>query len=1812
MNHRFSVFSLRRAGALLLSILLILCQLPFAALASDAQPPVLFSLSWTEGDVAQQQLASEVTASGYEGSYWLYVPAAALQADAVLHVQDVYGQYAALSIADGTPLSQLSYMDAGTELNMSYLDVLAYDAAGQLAAQFRLYISTQTDTPATPAPAPIETQVPVYYVDMDGNSLNQTFATVRSGQDNYVTAEDGYAPDGYELVGERSVYVSVDSNGGCTPASVTFMYRPRSVTVNLTVYYYDTDNNYLAEETRTVSTGAVDIWADDSKAPAGYTLSAQSQNPVPVTVDSNGTCTPASVTFYYDKPQPQVFTASVTVSYYDANGSFLNQETVTVTSDSSQVYANDALVPAGYTLSAQSQNPVPVTLYGNDNCDPAAVTFYYDAPAPQVFTANVTVSYYDASGNFLNQETVTVSSDSPQVYANDSLVPAGYTLNAQSQNPVPVTLYGNDNCEPAAVTFYYDAPQPQVFTANVTVSYYDASGNFLNQETVTVTSDSSQVYANDSLVPAGYTLNAQSQNPVPVTLYGNDNCEPAAVTFYYDAPAPQDINLYVYYVDGSGATLNYTTVTVHPGDNYVSAEDGYAPDGYTLASESPVYVQVDSQGNCTPESVTFTYKPASVTVDLPVYYYDMDGNLLAEETRSVATGATDIWADDTKVPAGYTLSAQSQNPVPVTVDASGSCSPESVSFYYDKPTPQVHEVSFSVVYVDDKGNVLYSAMQQATSADSPINIFANDALVPAGYTLQSENPVTITIDENGNCTPEQAQFIYRAPATAELNVPVYYYDRSNNLLMETTAIVRTGENTVAANGDLVGADYRLDSESPVRVVVDENGAATPDHVEFYYVSTAPTPTPAPVDVTVHYVDQDGLAVASDTIARCVAGINPVRAMPTDLPANYRLTDSDEVQYVFVDENGADKTELTFHYERIENPVTPTVQPSPEPKVALVPVSYRLVDESKPFHTDSPVACYSDRENTVNVNLANVPSGYTLISNASVQITVNENGIATPDAVEFLFSVDQMTRNITVYYRDADGKDVATPQTAPCYVGSNSIDIHTYMPLDLRVGYTLSGADNFTVTLSKDGTLSPEYVVFTYAALPTQAPEPTVFPYQIYDMDGYCYPRANDTNFRSDPIIRDGNVLRTVASSELGHVEGYVVNASNETWYIVSFSDQVGFIKSDRVRLLTQEEINALFGYTPAPTATPIPDGAPIDRWATVNDKSVRFRQAPGGKEITRGQKDEKIFVYDSITVDGTVWYRANFKGTDGYMMAKFVDLMSLADSNAYQATLSNPMPTRTPEPTETPTPAPTDVPTPVPTEIPTATPTQAPEFTPGYALTTQRVDLRTGASISDVTLATLPADTLVYLWGQAYIDGTAWDSAQALALDISGFLPDNVLRRITAEEAAPYLAAIRPQVTPTVQPTAQPAPFSGYAVTRGSNVMIRNGADDKAQIAQVLGEGEVVYVIGQEYVPGYDYFWEVVRFGNIYGYVRSDQLRRMGAEEQAQYEAGLRTPTPAPVPTVTPPPVNQGSTSSYGYVTTNNVRLRSGAGTNYNYIRMMNKYAFALVLGTENVNGVTWYHINQSGTEGYVMGDYFKVLTLGELTEFLTSDEYRQSAANSSSGTGGNTSVITPVEDFNTGVWKNPSLSQASYVPFHPIPTPTMDVEQLTTPTTSPTSTVSPTAAPLPTTNFTEFTTPAPSAKSSGSGWLWAGLAAVAVLAGGGAYGYSIYRANQRRAAQRAAQRRQAQQQQTRTTQQSAYARPTQQYPRQQSAQQQGSVFTPPTPSQQQGNPYAAPQQGTQASYQPQQGSGTQSPASGSQQSVSGETRRRRSDRHQG
>ena len=81
-----------------------------------------------------------------------------------------------------------------------------------------------------------------------------------------------------------------------------------------------------------------------------------------------------------------------------------------------------------------------------------------------------------------------------------------------------------------------------------------------------------------------------------------------------------------------------------------------------------------------------------------------------------------------------------------------------------------------------------------------------------------------------------------------------------------------------------------------------------------------------------------------------------------------------------------------------------------------------------------------------------------------------------------------------------------------------------------------------------------------------------------------------------------------------------------------------------------------------------------------------------------------------------------------------------------------------------------------------------------------------------------------------------------------------------------------------------------------------------------------------------------------------------------------------------------------------------------NAIRLLDNYAFALVLGSVTNDEGTWYHVSQAGTEGYIHSDYFHVLSLGELPVFLQSSEY-QNASSNSGASNVTSSQIQPVED---------------------------------------------------------------------------------------------------------------------------------------------------------------------------------------------------------
>ena len=1593
--------------------------------------------------------------------------------------------------------------------------------------------------------------VNVTCVDEIGNIIDSYAQTCGAG----TTAISAQIIDGYDIdYNYQTSYDITVTADGASLSEVQFYYirQINPVTINITCI--DENSNVFDSFTRTCGAGTTTIAAEPV---AGYELDNNYQASYDVTVTADG-ASMTDIQFHYVR---QINPVNVNIICLDENGNTIDSfaqtcgaGTTTIAAqpldgydiDSNYQTSFDVIVNAdgastneiqfhyirqinavnisvicidetgkqidnysqscgagintivaqtidGYDLDSNYQTSYDVTVTA-DGASVTVIQFHY---IRQINPVDVSITCIDEIGNVISSFTQTCGAGTTTISAKPI---DNYSIDYNHQTSYDVTVTA-DGASVSSIQFYYVR---RVNPVSVSVVCVDEKGNLVSSYSQTCGEGTTTISAQPV---DGYDINYNYPTQYDITVTA-DGASMTSVQFYYVRQVNATF-VTVSCVDDFGVTFNVFTGTCPPGGSYINAP---TQDGYVLetASSVPVSVQVDADAH--PSAITFNYMRA---YNVPVYYRTYDGtDLLPPSYQVCFAGETTVTAPEI---SGYTVGSAAKS---VFVDFNG-------------PTPRQFDFIYTLIATEEP-----TATPTVPPTDAP-----------------TETP-TVPPTEEPTATPTATPTPTPAPTSVivETSVPVLYIDHMGTVVLETAAVVSTGENFVQYDNDLLPAAYTLYSENVIRVVVDEAGVCDPESVVFSVV--------APMDIAVHYRNATGDAVASSETRRCVPGINPIQAAPQDLLPDYIL-DDESTKYVTIDENGADPAEIIFLYKQeVVTPQPPT--PTPEPQPVLVPVVYMTTTSDVPFYTDNTVVCITG-ENTVTANAAYIPEGYTPAGPTSVTVTVDMDGNATPATVQFLYSVSNMTREATIYYRTEGGLDVASAQHIAVGVGEHTISA---APTDLAPGYRLTGAESATVFLNENGTLVPDSIVFLYELAPTERPTVAPVDYPIYDMDAWCWPKADNITLRTFPSSdSEQTIIRTVNQNELGHIEGYVVNSLNETWYIATFSEQTGYVRDTRVRLLTEEEVRMLFGYTESPDQTPtiietpIPDGAYIDRWSQLNANSVNLRTGADKKSSSLGRfnKGTYAFILESQTVNNEKWYHVIINGKEGYMVASFLDMMTAEQSAAYQAGLTSPMPVRTPIPTEVP-PSPTPSPTPAPTATPTATPTNSPAPYAGYALTTRSIDLRTGVTATDTTLRVLTANSLLYVHGQAFVGGVTWSSAEALGSGVSGYVPDEALRHISAEEAAPYLAALQPH-TPTPTPTAQPEPYAGYAVTNGANVMIRNYADEKAEIAMVLGEGEVVWVMGQQYVDGSSYPWHIVQFSKVFGYVRGDQLRLMSADEQAEFIKNLRTPIPSPSATATAAPVTEESMSSYGYVTANNVRLRSGPGTQYTQIRMMGQYAFALVLGSETVNGQTWYHINQAGTEGYVMSNYFKVLTLGELSQFLTSDEYTQSATEGNSNSGAeNSNGIISVEDFNSGVWKNPALTNVTYEPFSNIiatPTPNVELLPTTVPTTAPTATPTASPAPVSTTDFTNFTTPAPNAKSGGSSWLWIGLAAAAIAVGGGAYGYSIYRANQRRAAQRAAQRRQAQQQQQRVN----YQQPTQQYPRQNtSVSQQTSVFTPPQP----------------------------------------------------
>ncbi len=1316
-----------------------------------------------------------------------------------------------------------------------------------------------------------------------------------------------------------------------------------------------------------------------------------------------------------------------------------------------------------------------------------------------------------------------------------------YTLFISLQTPEPVE-------EP----IIEETPAPQI---DVTVTV-----NYLGVDRAPVASPTSQtltqagshtIYPEPYDLPAGYSLAEGEPTQHQVTVFEDGTADRYSLDFIYEQPkAPIDVWVTVRYVDEAGNSVASDTSKqfTQEGSFALTPEAYDLEEGYVLADNEPheKWVYVDENGTVDQSVISFTYvKPkAPIDVWVTVRYVDEAGNSVASDTSKQFTreGSFALTPEAYDLEEGYVLADNEPHEKWVYVDENGAVDQSVVSFTYVKPKAPI-DVRVTVRYLraDDHQPVASQTEKQFTQAGT-FSIMPEPRDLQAGYTLAEGEPTEyfVTVDEDGGIDRDSFDFFYQP--VIDVTVSVKYLNLDGQPVASQTErhFSEAGNFMIYPEPfDLLEGYEQAEGQASEQSVQITQAGAVPAEVVFYYELPGPIVAPS-VNITVSFVNSETAELIREFTTEVHDGTNAVEAEQIE---GYRLIGED-TQYVTVTVDGADPQRLVFYYEELKD--EPQVTTPPVPKAEFIDVLY--TDQyGNVFYTEQ-VKCVQGEPTIIPVDLSRA-EGYVLNDESEKTATIDDEGMLSPERIVFLFTLQT---KVTLNYQTEDGTQVASPEVKPL----TQAGVYSFTaPLDINPAYEPESLEAQTVEVRPDGTVSADRIVFLYResgqgeqgenGQETTPPQPEQVAYESSPLTGvYIRSQKDGNNVRSTPTVSKAgdtsNVLGQAMKKDVYEPSALAINDAKEEWYEISFEGERAFIKKSVTEELSSKEIAEHMGWTeppvteqPEPTATPSMEGMPLNLWGETNVGAVNFRSSPNSKSLgnvigEKLKKGTKVWIYaQEVNEADQLWYEVMIEGTEGYLLASVVDVYSQQQSDDYNASLpsaapAKATPTPTPAPaTDTPSPDPTDEPTPEPSANPSEQATEVPAPYVGYLLTTQQVALRTGANTQDESiLATLPGETLLKAIAQTYVNGVAWhhvdvyNSGQENGRQ-SGFVPDSAVARISQTDALQYMKTATPSPAPVITPT--PPQITGYARTLGDNVLLREYADTNAKISRILSVDTTVMVYSQEYVMGTA--WHMVSYSGLYGFIRADQLRMLSAQETEAYLRSLNKTEP-PIQ-ATPEPLTPGSLSSYGFINTDKVRMRKEASTSSASLKLMDKNAFALVLGSvKGSDGADWYRINQNGTDGYVMGRYLTVLKLGELQQFLQSNDFQSGNTGGSSG-GTN---ITPVEDHNKNVWQNPNI-QTSYEPFNPIATATPPVEAIMSPVPVPTEggefVVAESATIDPLATFEPMGTEVPVKKSSGGAGGWIAVGIVGVLAGGGFYGWRLYRENQRKAAQRAAQRRQ-------------------------------------------------------------------------------------------
>ncbi len=1375
---------------------------------------------------------------------------------------------------------------------------------------------------------------------------------------------------------------------------------------------------------------------------------------------------------------------------------------------------------------------MPVLLYVSTVSQPQE-----QPPEFEPYPVSVRVNYVTEDGMTLDTQYVECwAGEITPVWASSARV-EGYAL--VGSDVAEVAVDQNGMASPAEVTFVYrevatptpvptDVPTPTpVAEVSVPVVYCHVNGDTLDFQEVFLAPGDHAVTANSSKV-GGYV--PASDTTVYITVYPDGTTNIGSVVFYYEDPAPAEAYVSVYYYHENGTMLDMQELRLTEGSHVVTPASSKT-DGYELNSASSVEVTVYPDGTINPGYVQFFYKDAYVApaeAVVTVNYYHVDRGLLDSQTITLPEGNHVVRANSSAAADYLPLGSTEQS---VTVYADGTCYPGTVEFWYEDAYVAPVNGSLNVVYQLRSGAYVNGDTLTLTPGTHTI---MPDSTKLNGYVLDGEQSHVVQVNEAGAVQPDTIVFYLRQ---AEVKVTVHYQDDRGRDVAPSQVYTFTeeGRYTIVAAPEGLSDEYELAPGMAVEVNVDIiGGAASQPDVYFYYQQKPAVPANAVV--TIRYFDTYGTEIAPAQSVTLAPGKHLLKPDAANVPAGYELVSDASIAVEVYDNGTFAPQEVAFYYREAKT----------EAPKATIAVHYR--DDRGRDVAQSQSLELPDGTHIVRAQPVDLPAGYSIFTGTAdaVEVVVR-NGVPSQSQVVFYYQKTQAEPTVftlPVYYYDTMGNPIASTQYVKIAPGTYAIQAN---PVDLPQGYELMMESVLTVVVRQDGTTDPEEIAFYY-----RAPEKRASVIVSY-VDEYGNPIAQPFTLE---LASGYHTIQADASRVPGAYDPQSAKP------VQVYVNRDGVANPDHVELI----------FTRLVVETPIPVGENVYRYASVNDKNVAFRSEPstagGNKTVLRrlGRNDKVYVLKEARNDKNEVWAQVIVNGQYGYMMSKFLDMMTQAESDAYAqgstpAPTFTPIPTATPVPTATPTPDPTipplveavtPIPTGTPTQVPTATPTATPEPYTGYALTNRVTELRYGISSADMTvIQVLEANELVSVLNQVTdpVTGEVWSIVSTLN-NQPGFVKDSALRYITDKEAEPYILYWQevnktPEPTQIATSTPEPMQMVGYAVVLSDNVPFRQMQSEFSRIIDNLPAGTVVYVTGQ--TAGESQYWHSVNYEGRWGYIRTDLVRMMTiAEEEAYLQAQMSTPTPEPV--TTNQPFDQHGMSSYGYVDGSSVNWRESPSTKGKKIGELKRYAFCLVLDTEYVNGVTWYLVSYGSKTGYIHGDFFKQMTIAELEDFLGSDEYLQGIANNSpngeagkddvghTGTGGIVSAEDQVKHENPDIWQ----TNAPWTPIGtqaPVPTATPTLEpipgrQTATPVISTTPTPTATFNPLP-----DVTYPVANGGGDGSGLLIGiCVGGLLLLVIGGVFVLVRHQQNKQRIAMRAAARRA---QAARSQQQRPHARTT-------------------------------------------------------------------------